>query len=300
MYDLLQEFLTSKIMLRDTAVPALEVYISKLIGDSSVASDSGFPEKKPVLNLARAVYPDFWADNPFEAAAPDSVAIIPLKGMMQKNSGWTWSGYKRGVDELANILRLADANPDIAGTILLIDTPGGVSDSVFQMEDALRSRTKPCLGLIDGQCCSGGIYVASFCDELYAVNRLCEIGSIGVYITLMDSTKFYEEMGFKTVVIYPPESKFKNLEAREALEGKPERIIREALSPFAVSFQDIIKANRKNLDLSVEGIIEGRVFYAFDAAKNGLIDGIKNLETAVDRVIELSELQKSIFIILKK
>jgi protease-4 len=282
-------------MLRDAAVPALEIFVSKYISDSSVIHDKRLPEKKPVFGIARAVYPDFWNENPFEGVEPDSVAIIPVKGIMQKYSHYTWGSYKRGIDELANILRLADNNPDIAGSILFLDTPGGASESVFQMEDALRSRTKPCVGLIDGQCCSGGIYVASFCDELYAVNRLCEIGSIGVYVTLVDDTKFYEEYGFKIIVIYPPESKFKNLEVREALEGKPKRIIQEVLSPFAIAFQEIVKANRKNLDTSVEGILEGRVFYAYEAEKNGLIDGIKNLSETVDRVLKLSELQKSMF-----
>ena len=51
-------------MLRDTAVPALEVYLSKFADISAAADDIPVPEKKPlekkpVLNLARAVYPDF-------------------------------------------------------------------------------------------------------------------------------------------------------------------------------------------------------------------------------------------------
>jgi protease-4 len=292
--ELLQEFLTSNIMLRDAAVPALETYISQHI-NRPIVGEPALPEKKPVFGVTRIAYPDFWAENPFIGVEPGAISLIPLKGLMQKHSAYTWGGgYRRGVDEIANTLRLADLNPNIAAHILLINTPGGASDSIYQMEDALRSRTKPCIALIDGQCCSGGIYVASFCDEIYAINRLCEIGSIGIYATIIDDTKILEQIGIKIIVIYPPESKYKNLQVREAIEGKPDRIIKEVLTPFAQHFQDTVKGNRKNLDLTVEGIIEGRVFYAYEAEQNGLIDGIKNLNAVIDRALELADLNKSI------
>jgi protease-4 len=229
-------------------------------------------------------------DNPFDRMDRNSVAVIPLRGMMTKNSYW-WDGC----DVLADLIRMADRSASIAGVILLIDTPGGTTSAVIQMEDALRSRTKPCVAVIDGECCSGGIYVASLCDEIYAVNRMCEVGSIGVFARIVDTREADKQWGYKVEQIYPPESKYKNLEIREALEGKPERLIREVLTPYAVHFQNVIKENRSRIDTSVEGILEGRTFYAFDAISNGLIDGLMNMEKATERVRRMAEEKQSFY-----
>ncbi|MDR1866124.1 MAG: S49 family peptidase [Bacteroidales bacterium] len=229
--------------------------------------------------------------NPYDKLEENSIAVIPLTGMMMKYGYW----WRPGVDMLADLIRMADASERIVGTVLLTDTPGGTTSSVIQMEDAMRNRTKPCVGLIDGECCSGGVYVASFCDELYAMNRMCEVGSIGTYAQIIDTREADKKWGYRVEQIYPPESKYKNLPLREAMEGKPERLIREELSPYAIHFQNIIKANRPNLDASAEGILEGKVFYAYDAVENGLIDGIMNMQQVKDRVKALSDRQQLIY-----
>jgi protease-4 len=290
MLDILNQFLSSKLMVRDSSIPALEIFLSKLInsGDASDLNTVSDKDKKRCAvrnNTENVIYPDWWNFmNPFEGAEKNSIALIPIVGYMFKHGWW----FTPGMDEIAEVIRMADKNPDILGIILSFDTPGGVVDSIFQIEDALRNRTKPCVAFIDGMCCSGGIYAASFCDEIYAVNKMCEIGSVGTYATIVDDTKYYEDWGVKITYVYPPESKFKNLTVREAREGKPERLIKEELTPFAIHFQDIIKKNRRRIDLSVEGIIEGRVFYAQDAVKHHLIDGIGNLDKIVSRIEKLS------------
>jgi protease-4 len=283
----LLELFTSILLIRDSGVGVVENLVRTAI-------DGGRPEgadvaKKVAHSLEQAS--DESDENPWNRLPENSVAIIPVQGMMLKHGFW-W-GY--GCDELAERLRLADRSPAICGTVLLFDTPGGTTSSVIQFEDALRTRTKPCIAVIDGQCNSGGIYVASFCDEIYAVNRMCEAGSIGTYARIIDTREADKKWGYKIEQIYPPESKYKNLEIREALEGKPERLIREVLTPYAIHFQNIIKTNRPKLDTTVEGILEGRVFYAFDAVANGLIDGLMNLEQAVERVRTLAENRKSFY-----
>ena len=62
------------------------------------------------------------------------------------------------------------------------------------------------------------------------------------------------------------------------MEGNPDRIIKEQLTPFAIHFQNIIKDNRRKINQSEEGILEGKVFYAYDAVNNRLIDGLMNKE----------------------
>jgi len=283
----LQEVFTSKMIIRDIGIHAIENMIRNVMEGNIDKED-----KTKTKNIAFYV-PDLDepGQNPYDKLADNSIAVIPLTGAMFKYGYW----WRPGADDLAEMIRLADRSSQVMGTVLLVNTPGGTTSSVIQLEDAMRNRTKPCIGLIDGQCCSGGIYAASFCDELYAMNRMCEIGSIGTYAQLVDNSKALEQWGYTVQAIYPPESKWKNLSHREALEGKPERIIVEELTPYAIHFQNIIKSNRPKLDQSVEGILEGRVFYAYDAIENGLIDGLMNMEQAMARVQTLAETQKTIY-----
>ncbi len=283
----LNEFTTSKLLLRESSLEAVKTILTKLRGGEKIQK-----QEFPLKNISGMILPDDgYEGNPYDELEENSVAIIPLIGMMTKYGYW----WRPGCDDMANMIRLADQSSKIIGTILLANTPGGTSSSVMQLEDALRNRKKPSVGLIDGQCCSGGIYVLSFCNQILAVNRMCEIGSIGVYRELQKDDKYYQQIGLEFIDVYPPESKYKNLAVREALQNKPDRLIKEDLTPFAVHFQNIIKEGRPNLDLTVEGIIEGKVFYAYDAIQSKLIDNIMNIDQAVELVHTLSNQNQSIF-----
>ena len=299
---LLQEIMSSNLMVHPASLNSLEILIQK-IRKGEIPEKVDLHSKIPGLNIwsnrpeiALVSSIDECEENPFDSFDDNSIAVIPIIGHMFKYGSW----WHYGMDDIANLIRLTDQSPQIIGTILLCNTPGGTSQSVIQLEDALRNRTKPCVGLIDGQCCSGGIYVLSFCDKIAATNPMCIIGNIGVYLQIVNDDKWYEDRGIQFISVYPPESKFKNLAYKEAKEGKPDILIKEQLSPFAIHFQNIIKGNRTNLDLSVEGIVEGKDFYAQDAVHNGLIDMITNYDGAIQLVKSLHDEKQSIYSPFKK
>ncbi len=75
-------------------------------------------------------------------------------------------------------------NPDlIKGIILHVDTPGGTVTDSFEIYRALKSfKNKykvPIYAYIDGTCASGGIYVTSSTDKIYA-SPVSLVGSVGV------------------------------------------------------------------------------------------------------------------------
>lgn len=231
--------------------------------------------------------------NPFDSAPEtDSIAIIPLCGIMTKYSSW----YKYGCDEIANFIRMAEASSKISGVILLANTPGGDVQAVFQLQDAISHMTKPIITLTDGYLCSAGLWAASFTNRIFALNNMNMVGSIGILTELYDFSEQNKKYGIKTRTIYPPESKYKNLPERNATAETPDDdlLIKEILSPLAVQFQNTIKANLPGLDLSVEGIIEGREFYAKDAVQYGLIHGIMSLDEATSYIKAENERRKTI------
>ena len=294
---LFQELTSGQLMIHPSALAGLELLAHKIMnGEKPDHPDKSKAILSSLCHTHRiaSVFPDDgydMPDNPFDQFEEDSVAVIPIVGPMFKYGSW----WNYGMDDMSNLIRLADQSTKIIGTIILANTPGGSSQSTIQLEDALRNRTKPSICLVDGNLMSGGMYVGVFCNLILATNPMCQVGNIGVYAQMMDDSKMYEDYGIKFISVYPPESKYKNLAVKEALAGNDKMLIDENLSPYAQHFQNIVKTNRPNLDLSVEGIIEGKDFYAQDAVKYGLIDGIANFEGAVARLRSIAAEQKTIY-----
>ena len=104
--------------------------------------------------------------------------------------------------------------------------------------------------------------------------------------------EMWEKYGIKRIVITPPESSWKNRTTKEAKAGKTKLLIEEELTPWATFFQNEMKKGRPALDESVEGILNGRTFFAYDAVNNGLIDGIRPMDEIVKYAFEFAERQK--------
>lgn len=233
----------------------------------------------------------------FNDAPEGSIAVIPLKSVMIKYG--TMCEY--GTEEIATRMLEAAESSKINGIVLDIDSGGGSVDAIAPMLEAIskiRSKYgKPVVACAD-MCASAAYYVAAHCDRIVASNDVSsEFGSIGVMMSFWDMVPYYEKAGFKFHRIYAKESTHKNLPLEKALEGKYDLIQEEELSPLAVKFQNAVKEKRgSKLDLSVEGLLNGRMFYAgnpndekLTAVKVGLIDEIGTLDYAVALAASLYE-----------
>lgn len=214
-------------------------------------------------------------------------AIVPMHGNMLKEG--TMCSY--GTEDVAQVLRQAADDESVGGIVLDIDSGGGAVDAIAPMVDAIMyaQKKQKCVVACCDLCASAAYWVATACDEIIANNTISsEFGSIGVMMSFPDYAKYYENAGIKVHTIYSDLSTYKNAPFEAAKEGKYELIKSEGLNPVAKKFQDVVKSSRKNLDTSVEGIIQGRVFYAEDAKKYGLIDSIGNRAFAIERCMALS------------
>lgn len=227
-------------------------------------------------------------DAQFEAIPKGSIAVFNISGTMLKQG--TMCSY--GTEEIANYVLSAGLHKNIGGIVLSMHSGGGAADSVAPLLSAIEKiklTNKPVIASCD-LCASAAYFVACACTEIHASNNICsQFGSIGVMMTLRDAVPVMEKEGYVFHKIYAPESDYKNLPFELALEGKYDMIKDEQLSPLAKRFQQEVKTNRKNLDLSVPGIINGKLFYAPDAKQNGLIDEIGDLSFSINRAKELSK-----------
>lgn len=215
------------------------------------------------------------------------IAIIPLHGNMIKYG--TMCAY--GADEIAEAIDKASDDAKVMGLVLDIDSGGGAVDAIAPLIDAIgrsQAKGKPVVASCD-LCASAAYYVAIHCDEVMANNTISsEFGSIGVMMSFPDYAKYYEKEGIKVHTIYSNLSTYKNQPFELAKEGKYDLIKAEELDPLARKFQQVVKTQRQGkLDEKVEGILAGKVFFAEDALKHGLIDSIGSEAKAVERCREL-------------
>ena len=77
-------------------------------------------------------------------------------------------------------------------------------------------------------------------------------------------------------------------EAKAEAEAIRDSIKQEMLNPLAQQFQEAVKAHRKDLKQDVDGILNGRMFFARQALEHGLIDQVGTVETATELVRQLS------------
>jgi len=257
---------------------------------------SGYPELKAVQRAQT----DGDICNVFNNSGyyAERIAIISITGMMMKYAHFNWSmedldWIVPGIDDIASLLEYAMQSDEIDGAILVFNTPGGTTQSLIRIEEVLKKRTKPVVAVVDGMCASAGMYAASLCDRIIALNKMCNVGSIGVMVQLVDYGAFYKKQGIKIIEIYPPESSEKNKAYRDAIDGKTQTMIDEVLTPLAVNFQSIVKEHRP-VDESVDGVLSGKMFYAEDAIKAGLIDEIGNFDTAVAAIHGISSERKEL------
>ena len=226
------------------------------------------------------------SSNPFDAWQQDSVAIIPLTGLMLKERYW-WE-HGAGMDDIAAVIRQAYESANISSVIIKFDTPGGNTDSIFLLQEVLSKKIKPTFGYVDGMCASCGYIVASYLDKIYSINKMARIGGVGVFARMLipnDKDSYY-----KVVEAYPEESKDKNLPERELAAGN-DTPMKEQLSKLAVYFQDLVTDNRPKIPAEA---LTGKIYYSYEAEKLSMIDGVRTLSEVITEITKLVESRKQI------
>ncbi len=237
-------------------------------------------------------YPQILRDeNPVESTPENSTAVIPVSGPLTKYGGLC----SYGMNDMAAWVNHAAGNPKIKNILIVLDTPGGTVDGTMKLADTIKKVQKPTVALVDGLCASAGYWIASACDSIVALNKMCEIGSIGVASYFSDVRKKLIADGWTFHDINSTLSPDKSRTFLEALKGNYEPIQTEALDPAARKFIYTIKKNRPKTAASVKAWSTGKVFYAADALNLGLIDRIGGIDACINELNKNSSLTKTSF-----
>lgn len=258
------------------------------IGDRKLYKDGeeveNTPPKAEKLSAQRNVY-SVKRYSDLSTLPNGSIAMLTLEGPLMKRGGICSYGM---VDHAELINRLSVAS-NVGGILLNIDSPGGQADGTAMLAQVIKeaSAKKPVLAIIDdGMAASAAMWIASAADEIYVTQPTDAVGSVGVYTTIADWNAHYKEY-FKLPVkdVYAPQSTDKNRDYYEALAGNEEPL-KEDLAVLAQQFIDTVSINRSGKIKGNEWK-SGKMFYAKDAKRIGLIDGVKSFSQVVNRLDNL-------------
>lgn len=221
---------------------------------------------------------------------PNCIGVIPITGPITKYNG---DCGEPGMITRSNWLMDMQNRDNVCAIIQLVDTPGGEASAANTYCALMQGSKKPIITYIDGMCASLGMWFAAASDEVYFSNELDKCGSIGTYCTLVDWSGYLEKQGIKLIEIYAPQSSDKNGTYKEALAGDISAI-QEDLKVLTSTFISHVSNSRggKAAD-NINDWSTGKMFYAKDAIKIGLADGIMPLNRVVSKAVWLSKRNKN-------
>lgn len=252
-------------------VPDPSLY-QKLAGAILAGNFKGAPKPEAYRTIGKTAY-----DTTGNAIVKDKVAVISMIGEMTKYNTECSYGAEYYISEILK----AENDPEIRGIILKLDGPGGNADALPLFEELAPLIKKPRVSLIDYACSLHYAVAAVFESHIMMNNTMtAKVGSIGVQVLFVKPEQ-------EIVVIRPPQSKDKNQEFIDVLNGDYSKLEAE-LVPLATHFQNIVKKARPK---AKEEAICGKTYYAEDAIKVGLADSIGSIQDAYNIVLTKSELQ---------
>lgn len=168
------------------------------------------------------------------------------------------------------------ADNRVKGILLHFNTPGGTvvdSDDIYRMLNEYKERYKiPIYGYVDGLCASGGMYIASAADKMFA-GPASIIGSVGVVIgPFFNIYDFMGKVGLQARTITAGIDKDEFNPTRPWREGEGTSI--KVITDFMYRrFVDVVAAARPQMDK--QKLMQDYGAHVFDcvtAEKLGYID----------------------------
>jgi protease-4 len=188
-----------------------------------------------------------------------------------------------GADTVAELLRRAAADRDVAAIVLRIESPGGdglASDLVWRAVMQARRAGKPVIASMGDVAASGGYLAAVAADTLIAEPSTLT-GSIGVFALKPDLSGLLAGIGVRRVTLRRGEhadlrsfTRPWTLEERSLVEGQ--------VKAFYDVFLARVASGRRMTTDQVHPLAQGRVWTGAQALERGLVDRVGSFADAVE------------------
>lgn len=209
-------------------------------------------------------------------------ALIELNGVIADNE-------LASADNIVTALRDAFDNENSAGVILRINSPGGSPvQSGYIYDEILRLREDnpdtPLYAVVTDICASGGYYIASAADKIYA-DKASIVGSIGVRMDNFGFVDAIDKLGIERRTLTAGKNKAL-LDPFLPENEKAKSHMQTMLTEIHQQFIDAVKQGRGDrLDSNVEGVFSGLIWTGEAAVDIGLVDELASSSHVAREVI---------------
>jgi len=233
----------------------------------------------------------------FFQAAGVSAALVRIEGEIHSGSSTYGS---TGSESVLSRLREIEKTPYIKGILLEINSPGGTvaaSQEIFQELMHLRKTKKIVVSMKD-MATSGGYYIASAADAIFAQNGTIT-GSIGVIAISPNLRGLMDRYGVEVRVFKAGKYKDSLSPFRDSNEEEISMINKLLKDTYIRFIEDVARGRNKTV-ASIEELAEGRIYSGEDAFRNKLVDDIGGRREALKRLSELCQYEGEIPLLQEK
>jgi protease-4 len=187
-----------------------------------------------------------------------------------------------GGDSTARLIRQARLDKDVKAVVLRVDSPGGsvlASEVIHRELMALRSAGKPLVVSMSGYAASGGYYISTPADEIWA-SPATITGSIGIFAIIPTIDRTLGKIGVSTdgVGTTPLSGQ---LRIDRPLGEEARALLQSQISRGYNEFLERVSAGRNKTREQVDSVAQGRVWVGTDARRLGLVDQLGSFNEAV-------------------
>jgi capsid assembly protease len=223
----------------------------------------------------------------------NGVALISLSGVISKrmNLFMEISGGL-SIERITAQFKEALADPQARAIALIIDSPGGSIDGIFELSELIYTAraVKPVISLAYSKAASAGYLLAAAASMVYATDVATSVGSIGVVAVHEDRSAKDALSGIVTTEIY--RGKYKRIITAGPLTEEGRLSLSEKVDYYYTLFIDAVARYRGVSSDTVLTKMSTDVtdyFIGQQAVDAGLIDGIMTRDDAINKALTLSQ-----------
>jgi protease-4 len=208
-----------------------------------------------------------------------NVAEVAVEGPITRDGGSPGpvpvGGGGTPADDIVEQIERADEDENAKALLLKLNTPGG---AVVPSDDIRLAATEfdgPTIAYATDTCASGGYWIASGCDELWA-RRLSIVGSIGVISSRLNAAELADRLGIDYEQFTAGRFKDAGTPLKE-FDDEEREYLQGLTDDFYDNFVERV-ADGCDLDPGDVRDTEARVYLGEAAAERGLVDELGRRE----------------------
>ncbi|MBA2330877.1 MAG: signal peptide peptidase SppA [Flavisolibacter sp.] len=226
----------------------------------------------------------------FRQTGKDKIALIYAEGDIIDGKG---NNDNIASDDYVNLIRKVRLDKSIRAIVFRINSGGGsalASENIWR-ELSLARKAKPVVVSFGDVAASGGYYIASAADSIFA-NSNTITGSIGVFGIVPNMQGFFNEKlgitfdGVKTATYADAGNVTRPLNEAE------KKFIQNSVDRIYLQFKQRVAEGRKKDINYIDSIAQGRVWSGEDALRLGLVDKIGSTQAAIECAARMAKTDK--------